>query len=821
MKNPRFLSSVALLPVFAIALASELRAQTPPRVPLPLAPSVDVKSPAEPSLPPTPELPRGSPSLPSVANGTASTPPTPAFGHIDHSRMYYFDAQDGTIWARGANFKASFGARGATLLPCFGRKQPHAMAHVLSPDAVTIGGAPIAFEHTAQCNRDGDRIALDRGSFIESYDLTVQSMEQRFTFNSLEHAGELALHISVASELEARESADGIEFRGELGRVVYGRATAIDARGRTIATPTTLEGGAIVIRVPAEFVATAAMPLVIDPVVTTFTVDSTLHVDYEPNAAYNAGTHTWCVVYEEYFASGDSDVFVSFFPNAGAPVTGYYLDLSADDWTHTRVANLAAYQQFMVVSGVESVTQQFTIQGRTISGTGAPQAQFLVAGGSGQTGVVSSPDIGGDPYPIAPSYYCVVYQRQYSVGDRDILARTFSSDGTGGAPIFLANSFADDLSPCISKSDGGSEWLVAWERVNPTGVGNIWAGRISWSGSVTANPFQVSSSTVLDHLPSASSPISGTHKNVIVWENVFLSQKTIQAALVDGSSVVSTLNLSASENLNLNDYYRSPSVDCDGQHFIVAYDDYVGLNTIQAYFSELFVAGTNLELAQVHLPVCTAIGDNSLPCVVAMAGSGETDPALKHRFLCAWQRQFPNTTDTDIEAGFIDASDSNQATSFCFGDGSGAACPCNNNGAPGRGCDNSSSTGGALLIASGVASIASDTLLFTTQNEKPSALSVLFQGTTQTASIPWGQGLRCVGGLTKRLYTKTASNGSITAPAAGDPSVHVRSAAMNDPIAPGSMRYYYGYYRDANVVGGCSPLATANDSQAIAVTWAQ
>jgi hypothetical protein len=39
-------------------------------------------------------------------------------------------------------------------------------------------------------------------------------------------------------------------------------------------------------------------------------------------------------------------------------------------------------------------------------------------------------------------------------------------------------------------------------------------------------------------------------------------------------------------------------------------------------------------------------------------------------------------------------------TPFCFGDGSGAPCPCANTGAPGSGCANSVSTG-ALLVHPG------------------------------------------------------------------------------------------------------------------------
>lgn len=158
---------------------------------------------------------------------------------------------------------------------------------------------------------------------------------------------------------------------------------------------------------------------------------------------------------------------------------------------------------------------------------------------------------------------------------------------------------------------------------------------------------------------------------------------------------------------------------------------------------------------------------------------------------------------------------------YCFGDGSGAACPCANPGGLGRGCDNSSNTGGALLAASGLASLSSDTLLFTTSGEKPSALSTIAQADTQISPVVFGQGLRCAGGLLKRLYTKSAVGGAISAPMGTEPQVHVRSAELGDTISAGSIRYYYVYYRDPTVLGGCPAASTFNSTQSLAVTWTQ
>jgi len=166
-------------------------------------------------------------------------------------------------------------------------------------------------------------------------------------------------------------------------------------------------------------------------------------------------------------------------------------------------------------------------------------------------------------------------------------------------------------------------------------------------------------------------------------------------------------------------------------------------------------------------------------------------------------------------------------TSLCeAGAGGVVACPCGNPpspaGPPGRGCDNSSSTGGAVLAVTGGAFLSEDTLAFTTTDERPTAASFLLQGTAEIAAgAVYGQGVRCVTGTLRRLYNRSAVGGSITVPdvAAFDPSVSARSAALGFPIQAGESRWYLVAYRDPLVLGGCSPVSTFNATQTGRVTW--
>ena len=157
---------------------------------------------------------------------------------------------------------------------------------------------------------------------------------------------------------------------------------------------------------------------------------------------------------------------------------------------------------------------------------------------------------------------------------------------------------------------------------------------------------------------------------------------------------------------------------------------------------------------------------------------------------------------------------------FCPGDGTVGGCPCGNEGTTGRGCDNSIATGGALLTADGEPGLVFDTLVMTSSGERADSLTIFMQGTDMVSPLIFGDGLRCVGGTLKRLYTKTASGGVVTAPTGADPTISARSAALGDPIASGEERFYLAYYRDGTA-GFCPPPqgSTFNASQGLRVRW--
>jgi hypothetical protein len=286
--------------------------------------------------------------------------------------------------------------------------------------------------------------------------------------------------------------------------------------------------------------------------------------------------------------------------------------------------------------------------------------------------------------------------------------------------------------------------------------------------------------------------------------------------LAAGGIITGTGNL---DNHTIPPVYRvTDSVPADLQEVVLQ----VSMNLNQLGLSNFSLTYIDLSGAPHTLPSSTSfylvhqMGHDEIVATWDLSAVADT--------ILAYRLDFPATnTFTELDAVKLDARWAcAPALPYCTPGQAGViACPCSNPPAGAdRGCDNSAATGGATISATGVASLAADSVQFTTGGEKPTATTVLLQGNTVVpAGLAFGQGVRCVGGALKRLYVRQASGGSIVVPQPGDPAVAARSAALGDPIAPGTHRYYMAYYRDPIVLGGCAATNTFNATDALDVLW--
>ena len=180
----------------------------------------------------------------------------------------------------------------------------------------------------------------------------------------------------------------------------------------------------------------------------------------------------------------------------------------------------------------------------------------------------------------------------------------------------------------------------------------------------------------------------------------------------------------------------------------------------------------------------------------------------------------------DITSGFSPDANSNTipdeceasgGAPFCFGDGTGTACPCANVGLPNNGCPSSVSPQGAHLASSGTASVGTDTLVLTGTLFPAGGPGLYFQGSARAvagAGMTFGDGKLCLSGSVLRLGVVFANLGGTSSyPGGLTPApIHIAGAT-----APGNMRHYQVWYRDASPVFCTS--ATFNLTQGLSLTW--
>ena len=157
------------------------------------------------------------------------------------------------------------------------------------------------------------------------------------------------------------------------------------------------------------------------------------------------------------------------------------------------------------------------------------------------------------------------------------------------------------------------------------------------------------------------------------------------------------------------------------------------------------------------------------------------------------------------------------AVAYCFGDGTGAACPCSNTGATGNGCASSINASGGNLTATGTASIANDTLILQGSGV-PDGPGLYFQGTTQLAGgsgVSFGDGLRCVGGTVIRLGIIGGVGNASTYPTGVTPPFNT-PISVRGFVSAGQSLNYQLWYRDS---GAFCTVSVFNLTNALNQVW--
>ncbi|MBK8974995.1 MAG: hypothetical protein IPM29_03645 [Planctomycetes bacterium] len=598
IRRPLLQPLVTLLTPALLAVGVAAQAPAKP-APAPREVQVDWKTgPAEPWVPPVATARRATPSPTATKDADVDAHAVAFDPFADPTALYYDSPKPGTEMVAAARYKAEFAAGEARFVPFLGSSASRNWPLGMRLTEVTITGEPLPLRAAPDPARQDSLVTFDHGGVAVRYEARPEGLEQSFVFDDLPRRGELEIRLDVDSDLQATTEGSTLRFAGADGGVDYGSATAIDARGRRIDLARALVDGRIQITVPADFVATAALPLVVDPLVSTATLysSSSSRSVIEPDATYDYTNNRYTICFELVFSATDSDVYSYEIDYTGNTISGSFAVIDTtynESWRRPRIANNLIARRNLVVAQVSGGNvSPFWIGGRTRDAgnttTGSP---FIVSStATGNIGDKINPDVGGDPHSMNPTYFTVVWERVYSSTDHDIHARQFSAaqvpSPQGAAEILIDNSGTFEGSPAIGNGAGAptpnaltQKWMIVYRR----GSTEIRGRLMRWDGALVPGFLIHSQAGILGdpEVSTVTRPNNGEYLYLVAWTKTTIglldtSQVFVKLCSQNSTTLTPAYDLDALESGQPLGWNRfSPRVASDGCRFVVAYtDDY-------------------------------------------------------------------------------------------------------------------------------------------------------------------------------------------------------------------------------------------------------
>lgn len=289
------------------------------------------------------------------------------------------------IWARGRSYKARASTDGFTFIPFLGSKASKNWPVRFELIEATLNGEPLPLGAGApRVSHDEGAFCIRRGAVEARYELALDAVEQTFRVaGAAGQTGDLVLDLAVTTELEAQPKGTAWTLEGPEGAVNFGAAAVLDSTGRRQPIEARFEAGSLRFTVPGSFLARAEGPVVIDPLISTQVLDSYFLELTRPDVAYEDGSDTYLVAYEESFSSTDGDVYSrTFDAQTLALVEEEYVDVTGSRTYQPKVASHAGDDSYLVVCMQEDSLGLVSLIGR-VQVTGAAggwEPPFVVAG---------------------------------------------------------------------------------------------------------------------------------------------------------------------------------------------------------------------------------------------------------------------------------------------------------------------------------------------------------------------------------------------------------------------------------------------------------
>lgn len=505
-----------------------------------------------------------------------SAPKQPQSLPLAIARAFCVQPLDGTLWAAGPGYRAAFERDGVVFTPALGERAPQAYPLTLRLQGIGRG-EQMAGASPVDPSQHGTAVHYERPGCVERYQASADGIAQSFVFDRLPAGqGDLVVRFTCTTDLPLVRADDtGLRFElPGLGGVHIGGVTGIDANDRRMPGTITWADGTIELRLPAAFVETAALPLVLDPQIGPVFSVFTSPLDYQnPDLALleTASARECLCVFERQISAGDRDLrALRFNTQTGSQVGSLLIVSSGATDEHDPAAGAIRMRDVHVVVYergqdvfARAITTAGTISAEAIVAQGsddqtAPdvgsdligtddeaivvwhnataekiQAIQLHCSAAGTLSVFGLTDLATEPastlaYFDAPRItqdggtegrYLVVYSRTTLFGDSRTQAMAITSNLALLGSIALTNNSNDEDSAVVAGD--GNNWVVVFEQEPTEGGGDnaIVAVPLFWHSQAAAlrsyTPVLVTALANVDEIDPAISALDQSY--IVAW----------------------------------------------------------------------------------------------------------------------------------------------------------------------------------------------------------------------------------------------------------------------------------------------------------------
>lgn len=368
---------------------------------------------------------------------------------------------DGEPWAPGRGCKTRFLPTGPEFHLAAGPAAASTPTVRLQWTALGRGDAFVPIG-PGELRLEAKRAEYRRAGTVERYDVVADGIAQSFLLTSVPAGdGDLVLRSELTTAMLVEPAGAGLRLVAPgLAYCTLGGVTAIDAEGRRCTGTVRHRDGVLDYVVPADFVATARLPLLIDPLLGSATiVANASNAERDADLAFDATAAVWLMVYEYVFSATDIDIYARRLDVAGAPLgSPLVLEGSGANDIDPQVANVNVRDRFVVVWNRQTASDS-DVQARSVdAATGTAGPILAVATGTDSQGRA---DIGGEATLADQDAICVWdNQTQDTI---EAVQLVVEANGALVVQDLTTVAAGSVLAPRISKSGGTTgRFLINW-----------------------------------------------------------------------------------------------------------------------------------------------------------------------------------------------------------------------------------------------------------------------------------------------------------------------------------------------------------------------